>query len=186
MELLGFVLLGFVAGILIWNRMKKRQAAAFDKALRESPVPVFLPVDEATLCTTKGTPHSWEELDMMDAFSGKTATSKVCMECGFISSLNKQFSPDGLQNIREQRKILKELNELTLKEVDSSWDVLLKNLEFSTDRIFSTEEKRSMKIAFEAGIACGPGINAAVKMKYAQQKKAEMLKKAADIPGIQK
>lgn len=110
MELLTIsgLLLGFGLGIKLYVYYINKKRADMKKALDKSPIPVFMPVEEATTCSAKNEPHQWEELHLMDVGTRNSSPKLVCMKCGVINGTERQFSQAGLENIKKQKTILEE------------------------------------------------------------------------------
>lgn len=110
MELLTIsgLLLGFGIGIKLYVYYINKKRVEMKKALDSSPIPVFMPLEEATTCSAKNEPHQWEELNLMDVGTRNSSPKLVCMKCGVINGTECQFSQAGLENIKKQRAILEE------------------------------------------------------------------------------
>lgn len=181
MELLTIsgLILGFGLGIKLYTFYIKKQKEALKKSLDSSPIPVFMPLDEATLCTAKGEPHSWEELNLMDVGSRSSSAKLVCMKCGVINGTEKQFSQAGLENIKKQRAILEETKAF-MKELDDFRDAEL------IRRAMLVSNESVIRDAFAKGYKSFLEIEDMVAEKVAEKKRKMFEEALAKIEGIKK
>lgn len=118
------VLLGFGIGMYLTRRAKKLHM----EQLANFKVPVFLPAVPGTLCSDKSEPHKWENLPLVDPFTGKTGEKMICLECGAVADdRNLQLSPDGLKKLKQQIADMKELQLLQSELEEAAFRDFLKH-----------------------------------------------------------
>lgn len=179
---IGPALLGLGFGLLLVHEIlkaAKEKKARIEKAVDNSPISVFRPVDESTLCSSLQLPqpHEWEDISMLDATTKEQTTRPVCMKCGFVSGPEgNQFTQKSLEKIKFQKKTMKEMEEFynELRAFTAS------QIEIMAHTFELKNEDLSLSEAFLAGYAANKIIETQVQEKI-NEKRKQQLEKVLEI-----
>jgi hypothetical protein len=180
MELLTIsgLILGFGLGIKLYTFYINKKRKELKEAMDKSPVPVFFPVDESTTCSAKNEPHQWESLNLMDVGSRSSTERLVCLKCGVINGIDRQFSQAGLENIKRQQKALEEAKAFA-KELEDFRETEL-------NRLARDNREEFREQIFKAGYKAFLEIEQMVEEKIMARKRKLFEEALSKIEGLKK